>query len=255
VALAAAASGIGVVLNAALSLAVSPLAETPPGEGTGGGSALTLLLGGISSLAVGGLVWWRAWRPREQHGTQGVTPGRRVYLVTVFGLSAAVALVALLVIGYRLFELALADITGGSVVDRIRAPLGWLVAAGLASGYHFSVWRQDRTLKDSAAPAARPRIGRIILVTAADPEPLRRILEEQTGAPVTVWHRASVIPFSGAPSGAAAPDTAAPDAAPPAVADDAAPRSLAGALAGISAPRVLVIADTPDAAQVIALRD
>ena len=137
-----------------------------------------------------------AWRPREQHGTQGVSPGRRVYLVTVFGLSAAVALVALLVIGYRLFELALADITGGSVVDRIRAPLGWLVAAGLASGYHFSVWRQDRTLKESAAPAARPRIGRIILVTAADPEPLRRILEEQTGAPVTVWHRASVIPSS-----------------------------------------------------------
>lgn len=251
VALAAAASGIGVVLNAALSLAVSPLAETPPGEGPGGGSALTLLLGGISSLAVGGLAWWRTWRPREQHGTQGVTPGRRVYLVTVFGLSAAVALVALLVIGYRLFELALADITGGSVVDRIRAPLGWLVAAGLASGYHFSVWRQDRTLKDSEAPAARLRIGRIILVTAADPEPLRRILEEQTGAPVTVWRRAGVFP-SGAVAPAVADVAAPPGAVLPAV---AALPTLAGALAGISAPRVLLIADTPDAAQVIALRD
>jgi len=258
VALAAAASGIGVVLNAALSLGVSPLAETPQGEGPGGGSALTLLLGGISSLAVGGLVWWRTWRPPEQHGTQGVTTGRRVYLVTVFGLSAAVALVALLVIGYRLFELALADVTGGSVVDRIRAPLGWLVAAGLASGYHFSVWRQDRTLKESTAPPVRPRIGTIILVTAADPEPLRRILKEETGAPVTVWHRASAIPFSGAPSGAAPPDTVAARPAPsgvPPAADGAAPPSLAGALAGISAPRVLVIADSPDAAQVVALRD
>ncbi|HET8879985.1 MAG TPA: DUF5671 domain-containing protein, partial [Arthrobacter sp.] len=128
VALTAAASGIGVVLNAALSIAVSPLAVSP----VSGGGARTLLLGGISSLAVGGCVWWLAWRPPEQHRKDAAATGRRVYLITVFGLSAAVALVALLVIGYRLFEYVLAEVTGGSLVDRIRAPLGLLVAAGLA---------------------------------------------------------------------------------------------------------------------------
>ncbi|MEE9096369.1 DUF5671 domain-containing protein [Pseudarthrobacter phenanthrenivorans] len=47
-ALAAAASGVGVVVNALLAAAVSPLA---------GGATRTLLLGGLSSLAVGAPVW------------------------------------------------------------------------------------------------------------------------------------------------------------------------------------------------------
>ena len=45
VALVAAASGIGVIVNAALAMAATPLA---------GSGARTLLLGGISSLLVGG---------------------------------------------------------------------------------------------------------------------------------------------------------------------------------------------------------
>jgi hypothetical protein len=162
VALAAAASGIGVVINAALAMAVSPLA----GSGT-----RTLLLDGISSLLVGGPVWWRAWKPgRQPPSADAIPPGRRVYLVVFFGLSAVVALVALLVIGYRLFEFLLGDVSGGSLLDRIRAPLGLLVAAGFVAAYHFALWRRERALLGAAVPTGAHTIDRVTLVTGSDPE-------------------------------------------------------------------------------------
>ncbi len=197
VALVAAASGIGVIVNAALAMAATPLA---------GSGVRTLLLGGLSSFMVGGPVWWLAWRPRGRHpgdgaggeGTAGEDTAaagnrqnaRRVYLVVVFGISAVAAAVTLLVIGFRLFEYVLGDVTGGSLVDRIRAPLGLLAATGLVSGYHFAVWRRDRPAPDAAGTARKHTIGHVILVTGTDPAPLRRVIEEATGAGVTVWRRA-----------------------------------------------------------------
>ena len=187
VALAAAASGVGVVVNALLAAAVSPLA---------GGATRTLLLGGISSLAVGAPVWWLAWKPRHQPRTVAdIPPGRRVYLVAFFGVSAVVALITLLVIGYRLFEFLLGDVTGGSVLDRVRAPLGLLVAAGLVAGYHFALWRHDRALLAAAAPTQRMVIERVTLVSGyrpdvVDPYALARGITDATGAKVTTWLRA-----------------------------------------------------------------
>lgn len=198
VALAATASGIGVVINAALAMAVSPLA---------GGGTRTLLLGGISSLLVGGPVWWRAWSPeRPPRSAEAVAPGRRVYLVVFFGLSAAVALIALLVIGYRIFEFLLGDVSGGSLLDRVRAPLGLLVAAGLVAAYHFALWRRERALLAAAAPTGGPRIEGVTLVTASDHEAVSTAITAATGARVTVWRRAdagSGTPPAGAglPSG------------------------------------------------------
>jgi hypothetical protein len=218
VALVAAASGIGVIVNAALAMAATPLA----GSGT-----RTLLLGGLSSLLVGGPVWWLAWKPAARTGAPGTGAAgaglnaRRIYLIVVFGLSAVVAVVTLLVIGFRVFEFFLDTVTGGSFVDRIRAPLGLLAATGLAAGYHFAVWRRDRAAQAAAGPSRRRTIGHVILVTGADPAPLHRVIDEVTGAGVTVWRRADV-----GPGGA---DTAVPTA------------GLAAALDGVTGPRVLVI--------------
>lgn len=183
VALAAVASGIGVIINATLAIAVSPLA----GSGT-----RTLLLGGISSLVVGGPVWWQAWKPtRPPQYAGAIPPGRRVYLIVFFGISAVVAVIALLVIGYRLFEFLLGDVSGGSLVDRVRAPLGLLVAAGLVAGYHFALWRRERALLTDAVPARTRTIDQVILVTGSHPEQLSQAITEATGANVTVWRRAT----------------------------------------------------------------
>lgn len=233
VALAAAASGVGVVVNALLAAAVSPLA---------GGATRTLLLGGISSLLVGGPVWWLAWKPRKQpHSADAILPGRRVYLVAFFGVSAVVALVTLLVIGYRLFEFLLGDVTGGSLLDRIRAPFGLLVAAGLVARYHFALWRHDRALLAAAQPARKRTIEQVTLVIGQqqDPDALAQGLAEATGsARVTVWLRADdggpTLLAPGAGSAGAASAAAATSA-------DEAVRQVAAALDGVAAPHVLVV--------------
>lgn len=238
VALVAAASGIGVIVNATLAVATTPLA---------GSGVRSLLLGGISSLAVGGPVWWLVWKPRDH--TRAGEPwlnARRVYLLAVFGLSAVAAVITLLVIGFRLFEFALGDVTGGSLIDRTRAPLGLLVATGLAAGYHFAAWRRDREILAAAGQPPQRRIGHVILVAGADPAPLQRLISDATGAGVTVWARADASPASAAADAGA--DAAAADggaegggAGNGAGTGGMPDARLAAALAGVSANRVLVI--------------
>ncbi|HKU03238.1 MAG TPA: DUF5671 domain-containing protein [Arthrobacter sp.] len=239
VALAAAASGVGVVVNALLAAAVSPLA---------GGATRTLLLGGLSSLVVGAPVWWLAWKPRHQPRSAGeIPPGRRVYLVAFFGVSAVVALITLLVIGYRLFEFLLGDVSGGSLLDRVRAPLGLLVAAGLVAGYHFALWRHDRELLAAAAPMHKRALERVTLVSgyppgAVDPVALARGIADATGgAKVTTWLMADDGGAGVPPSTVLAPGA------------EEALRLVAAALEGVTAQHVLVVAGPDDRLEVIPL--
>jgi len=215
--LVAAASGVGVVVNAALGLAETTLA----GTGT-----RTLLLGGLSALAVGGPVWWQVWGPLHQ---RDVAPqrGQRIYLAVVFGISAVVALIALLAIGYQVFEHLLNDTGRGSLLGRVRAPFGWLVATGLVAAYHFSVWRREQAAEaESVPPPGEPvplgRIGHVVLVTGSDPGPLCRAISGASGAAVTVWERTD--------AGAAAEGAKEPE-----------PNELARAMQGLTCERVLVI--------------
>ncbi|MFE5839217.1 DUF5671 domain-containing protein [Arthrobacter sp. NPDC056493] len=250
VALVAAASGVGVVVNAALGFAETTLA----GTGT-----RTLLLGGISALAVGGAVWWRAWQPvnlrepasddRADGMTSRRAAGRRIYLVAIFGISAVVALIALLVVGYQAFEYLLDPASAGNLVGRIRAPLGLLTATALVAAYHYSVWRRERAvlpadagppgqenvpLQEAGPDGAGPRaIGQVILVSGSDPLPLSRAIREATGADVTVWQR------SGPPAGFQPESDGGAAASSGRRGLD--PGEVVAALEGVSGERVLVV--------------
>lgn len=244
VGLAAAASGVGVIVNALLAALVGPLAAS---------ETRTLLLGGISALAVGGPVWWLDWRPnRRVEPVEIAHTGRRVYLIAVFGISAVIAIITLLVIGFRLFEFVLDPTTTAALVDRLRAPLGLLVATALVFGYHFAVWRHDRTVIAAAGLVSARRIARVILVVAEGGEELAKAVESATGASVSVWHRAAQEPArqQGGESGTAA--GAVPGAVPGAGPDAAA---VAAALEGVSGKRVLVLAGPGERVEVVRLAD
>lgn len=221
VGLAAAASGLGVIVNSILATVSTPLADS---------GVRTLLLGGISALIVGGPVWWAFWRPTARPDpTWNLSQARRVYLVVVFGASAVVALISLIVIGYRIFEFTLGDTSGDSLIDRVRASVGLLTATVLVAAYHFAVWRHDRP-PTGTTPRPVRTIGSIILVAGADAAPLARSIEKSTGADVTVWARA------GAEQGAPTLD------------------QVTAALAGVSADRVLVVAGPAGRVEVIPLQ-
>ncbi|GAA1995237.1 DUF5671 domain-containing protein [Microbacterium pumilum] len=224
IALIGAASGFGVIVNALLATLGPTLVDDDP---------RTLLLGGISALVVSGPAWWLAWRPDRPTSADAADQPRRVYLVAVFGASAVVALVTLLIIGFRVFEFALDVGEGGGLVERIRAPLGLLSATVLVFGYHFAVWRHDRALAPAAPTAPRREIGRVILVTAGEPGDGPARIRETTGAAVTVW--------------------AAADAE--ARLDDEGLTGLLESLTDVTAPRVLVIAQPGGGASVVPLAD
>lgn len=177
VALIGAASGFGVVVNALLaSLTVTLDGDDPR----------TLLLGGLSALIVGAAAWWPLWRGEAD--PDAASPGRRVYLVVIFGASAVVAIVTALVIGYRLFESALGS--GEALLERVRAPLGLFAATALVFAYHFAIWRRDRI----AAPQRRADVDRITLISAGPAEDLAAALRTRTGAKVVLWRAADGEP-------------------------------------------------------------
>lgn len=224
VGLGAAATGIGIIVNSLLADVGSPLVGT---------DSRSLLLGGISALVIGGPVWWLFWKPRLHVAPDEMRyTGRRVYLVTVFGLSALVALITVLVVGYGVFQFLLEPATTESLIDRIRVPLGLLVATALVAIYHFSVWRRDQAIAGPPTPALARAIGQVILVAGGDTESQARAIRDATGAPVTVWRRAE----------------SDEDAA-----DGPGPATLASALAGVGGPRVLVVTGPGDRIDVVPL--
>jgi hypothetical protein len=269
VALVGAASGLGVVVNSALGILATPLA----GEGL-----RSLLLGGLSALLVGGIAWTWAWRPLSSRDASAPDTGRRVYLIAVFGISAVVALITLLVIGFQVFQVILQG--GSGLIEQIRAPLGLLTATAVVAGYHFGVWRYDRSNTPASAPATRQRtVGEVILVTGADPVPLVQVIESITGASVTVWRTASVVPdlLPGLEEGLPGVRAHGPLPVPPPIEDlpvfppvhtpatavglapepTLAPHAeqLAHALDGVSGRRVLVIVGPGSHLEVITLAD
>ncbi len=223
VGLAATATGIGVTVNAVLASLSPALAGT---------DARTLLLGGISALVVGVPVWWVVWRPGVRpEASRAASMGRRVYLIAVFGISAVVALITLIVIGYRVFEFFLDNVTGEGLIERTRAPIGLLIATALAAGYHFSVWRRDRTSAGALTPRTRS-IAHVYLVSGSDIPNQQHALEALTGAKVTVWQRAQSI-----------------SDAPPS------DEQFAHALDGVSGNRVVVVVGPAERIDVIPLAD
>ncbi|GAA4360205.1 DUF5671 domain-containing protein [Paeniglutamicibacter cryotolerans] len=218
--LAAAASGLGIVINAALAGSSRQLSGYTAGD---------LLLAGLVSLVLGAALWVPAWRPDRAADPRG----RRVYLVAVFGISAAVALVALLVIGFRIFEhLFDAANADSGLLESVRAPLGLLVATVLAAGYHFIIWGGDRAVLDTEISEHPGTLESLVLVAGGDTAGLRQLLVRLTGA------RVEVMAVAGVP-GVPPPDEAA----------------LASALAGIgpAARRVMLLIDGPTELRIIEL--
>ncbi len=236
VALVATASGIGVIVNSLL---------VPYGTLLAGSGTITLLLGGVSSFLVGAPMWWMAWKPTQHtEGAEG-SASRRIYLIAVFGLSAVSALVTLLVLGYRLFEFALDEQLVGALVDRTRAPLGLFVATALVAAYHFSVWRHDRSMA-AENPGPQPAIKQVILVATGDALAQKQVIEQQTGATVTLWRREAMATENPGPSSTTGEGTPMPG-------PDL--DVLAEALKDVKGKRVLVVTGAGSAIDVIPLMD
>lgn len=176
IALSGAASGFGVIVNALLGALATPLV---------GDDLRSLLLGGMSALVIGAPVWWATWRPAQPATAETAgSPSRRVYLVLVFGASAIVAIITMLTLGFRLFSAMLGADEGG-LVDRIRAPIGLLLATTAVFAYHFAIWRRARAIAPAATRPTKPE--RLVLLVADDGAEMVDRVREVGGIRTTLW--------------------------------------------------------------------
>jgi hypothetical protein len=186
-------AGIGLIAAAVgLMMMIVALFEGLAGSTgllVGDTSALNTVLAAATLLVVGGPVWWLFWRriqhavrsdPEEEHAS----PTRRIYVFVLFGVAGVAAVVALLVGVFVVLQ----DLFEGNVTAEtlrgVRYPVGIIVAAGLISAYHWTVYRADRGY--AQAGQRGPRF--VLLVGPADAD-IARSLERRTGGKVQVWAR------------------------------------------------------------------
>jgi hypothetical protein len=186
IALLAAAVGVTMVVVALVESLV-PAAEVEVGT-----SVANSLLSGVTLLLVGGPLWWVFWsrigRAVRACGPAELgSPTRRIYLFVLFGLGGVASVIAVLVAAFLGIQGFLQDGLDVQVVRQMRIPVAILFATGAISGYHWTVYRDDR----SRMPAAEPRRGpRYVLLVGAPDGIVGGAVEHLTGARVDLWVRA-----------------------------------------------------------------
>jgi len=186
IALLAAAVGVTMVVVALVESLV-PAAAVEVGT-----SVVNSLLSGVTLLLVGGPLWLVFWsrigRATRDGGPEELgSPTRRIYLFLLFGLGGVAAVIAVLVAAFLGIQKALQDGLDAQLVREMRIPVAILLATGAISGYHWVVYRHDRSQVPVTAPQHAPRY--VLLVGAPDGL-VRGAVERLTGARVDLWVRA-----------------------------------------------------------------
>jgi len=191
IALAAAATGVFVLVAAALE------AVTEPGTAGGGGRVVNTLIVATTVLLVGLPVWAVFWRRAQRARVAdplaecGSTV-RRTYLALLVGVGALAAVAAAITGAYLLFEDAVTATVGSSTVRSMRYSIGIVLAAGAVAAGNAVELRRDRRL----LPAGHPTGARqVVLVGPYEPE-LARTVARATGARVQLWCTADGSPGS-----------------------------------------------------------
>jgi len=186
IALLAAAVGLTmVVVTLVESLVPAPAVEV-------GTSVVNSLLSGVTLLLVGGPLWWVFWsrigRATREYGPEELgSPTRRTYLFVLFGLGGVLTVVAVLVAAFSGIQGALHGGFDAQVVREMRIPVAILLATGAISGYHWVVYRDDR----SRLPVTSPQHGpHYVLLVGAPDGIVGDAVERLTGARVDLWVRA-----------------------------------------------------------------
>ncbi|MEZ5411680.1 MAG: DUF5671 domain-containing protein [Acidimicrobiales bacterium] len=172
-----------VVCTVAVTLVVAAFVEAVVGAGLAGSLADPIVLA-VTFLAIGVPLWAVFWRRAEANAradrSEVRSPSRRLYLLVTLGLSAAVALVSLVVLltGF-LTDLTAGDLAGATA-RRIRVPLGLVLSTAAVAAYHGVVYRDDRR---STAPPPPPerRVREVVLISDLTPADAAAVAESLGG--------------------------------------------------------------------------
>lgn len=117
------------------------------------------VIAAFTGLLVGGLVWrnfWTSVQARSKDAIEVRSTVRRIFLYSVFGISALVALVDLLVLMTMVFSAVFDQEFGRQALWHVHPPLALVLTAGVVAGYHLLILRADKEVSDAFKPTSEP---------------------------------------------------------------------------------------------------
>lgn len=183
--LVAAAIGVVHVVMATVESMTSPAALDNP-------DSANRWIAAFSLLAVGVPVWLVFWHRIQgfvarDRATELRSAVRPIYLVGLFGVGGAVAMVGLILTVTQMLRDLLDGTFGEQTIRDVRVPLGMLVAVSGVAWYHLRIYRSER----GEYVAAR-RHQDVVLVSS-DGEGLAERLAAASGAHVVQWYRTDTV--------------------------------------------------------------
>ena len=183
ISLIASAIGISIVIVALIESLTSQVQLA-------GAGAINTLLGAGTVIVVAGPVWWHFWSriqsiARAESNAELSSPVRRIYLFLLFGVGGIVAIVSLITIVVQLFDGILSSNLGANTFSEMRFAIGILVSTAIVAGYHWEIYRHEKSVEVSFATTAT----NVLLVGPTSPELIQK-LKAATGAKVSFLQRA-----------------------------------------------------------------
>lgn len=183
ISLIASAIGISIVIVALIESLTSQVQLA-------GAGAINTLLGAGTVIVVAGPVWWHFWSriqrvARAESNAELSSPVRRIYLFLLFGVGGIVAIVSLITIVVQLFDGILSSNLGANTFSEMRFAIGILISTGIVAGYHWEIYRHEKSVEVSFATTAT----NVLLVGPNSPELIQN-LKAATGAKVSFLQRA-----------------------------------------------------------------
>ncbi len=189
------AAGIGTTVVALLDAATEASGEVilTSAEERALVVAITLLLIGVP-------LWWFAWqrvrrRARLDPDIEVRSTVRKVYLLALIGVGAVTAIVSLIVLVYTVLQDALDGNLGTDSIRDAEASIGVLLAALAVTGYHWTVYQEDRAMYPEEASVKL----REVVYVGVDGKDMVRAIANATGARVHVWDRGDEVGASPVP--------------------------------------------------------
>jgi hypothetical protein len=169
-----------------LMIIVAAIESVTPGELVSGSSGTNTLILAITLLVVGAPIWWYFWQRIERYATttteELASPTRRIFLFMLFGISAVAAVVSVITTVFLFLDDLLNSNLSGETVRSMRFAIGILLNNGALAGYHWSIYRHERTTTVHLFERGR----KIVLVGPAD-ESLVKELKSRVGGDIELW--------------------------------------------------------------------
>lgn len=150
----------------------------------------------LTALGVGAGLWGRQWllqqtRADAANPAERTTQSRRTYMFAVFGISVLATLIAASIVLFQVLRTILDGELSAEVFDDVKYGIGVVAAAGVISGYHWRVLKEDREAEAATStpePSARIR-KQVTAVATSAARPVVEAIEAKVGVRFTVWDR------------------------------------------------------------------